>query len=823
MQNNTDRLDKTKEIPEVHTKNDSPDIHKDQQSMFDAEDAFSESMVVEKKDVEINSVPEGGDTVVFDIPEKKEITAKELEGSAREYYDATHSDSIEEKVNELCKLASEGFADEEVSEEVLVVEKAVIEAEEKKRKKERKLRRKGVISDEDMQMLSEGLSFDKMEIEIPEKPEMPDDSNVVENVFADTPEQEDDDVKEYLPENGVTYDNPLGTADDVDAEGEAEEDEDEDEVIKALGGNPSRAGITFESVFGDDEPEAEYTDRDDEPEILSGLRKNAILSAVSVILTLVVTAICTYFELASGTKLAHPAIFEAGKFGVTYVMCMLQLMFITIIFNLDGIKRAFRGLRPKKPSAEGFCAAAVIVCTLHSILSAILVSDRPELRSFCSAGCLAVLLLSVNSFVKAYTSLTAFCYAASKSPKLSSVDLDRESGEAKAFEKFLNDDKDATLFTVGKSDFVKGFFKKCMTVPKASKNTVKMIAAVLVLAIASGVALGFIKGAYAGVCTFTTICLASLPVNALIATALPFFTASARVKKYQTAFIGEAACDAYETTAIVSFDDTEVFPQKSVKVSSIRTYGDNRIDKVILYMAKIFEKVEGPLSYVFANSVQSLDDKDVTVQITEHFSDGIGARIDAREVLVGTESFMKLYDIETPEDNIDESFIRSLGSIMYMSVDGKLAAKFYIKYTIARSFEGLLHSFYDAGICVGIKTLDPCITNEIVCGNLKGSNYPVSVIKMHKEKQDGGIAEETYGSIISLSGVHNFLRGFIKLDNLRNVYRSNTVISTIAAITGIIASLVLNVTGIFPIGVGSLILFQLVWCLPTVVFSFLSK
>ena len=61
-------------------------------------------------------------------------------------------------------------------------------------------------------------------------------------------------------------------------------------------------------------------------------------------------SIFSFFELASGTKLAHPAIFEAGKFGVTYVMCMLQLLFITVIFNLDGIKRAFRGLRPKKPS-----------------------------------------------------------------------------------------------------------------------------------------------------------------------------------------------------------------------------------------------------------------------------------------------------------------------------------------------------------------------------------------------------------------------------------------------------------------------------------------
>lgn len=820
MQNNTDGMNgKTKEIPSVNEKkaeNVNPDIHEDQQSLFE-EGAFSESMLVEKSDVEINSEPEykGGDTAVFEIPEKqKEVSAKELQDSAKNYFDANHKDSIEDKIDELCKLADKGFDDVEESDDGLDVEKVAVVIDENKKKRDRKLRRKGVILDDDIEMLTGGISSpEASEESVEEVKEYIPENNQVQNDFEEVSD-------ESVPDEsmGTEHKNPLGLYDDSEDEEPLDETE-EDKLIKALGG--TKKHLTFEAVFGDDEPEIEYTDRNQEPSILADLRKNAIFSAISVVVTLVLSLICFYFEAASGTKLPHPAIFEAGKFGVTYSMAMLQIMLICVIFNLDGIKRAFRGLRPSKPSAEGFCGAAVVVCALHSILSAILASDSPDLKSFCCVGCLSLLFLSVNSFIKAQTTLTAFCYAASKTTKLSSVDIGKDSGEAKAFEKYL--DKDTKLITVGKSSFVNGFFKKCMAVPRVSRKTFKLTLSVIIASLVAGVVCGILRNAYSGICAFTTVCLAALPVNALISTALPFFCASSKAKKTQTAFIGEAACDTYESAGVISFDDTEVFPQKSVKVSSIRTYGDNRIDKVILYMARIFDKVEGPLSFVFANSVQSLEDKDMDVQILEHFSDGICARIDGKEVLVGTESFMRLYDIDPPLDNIDESFTRSLGSIMYMSVDSVLAAKFYIKYTMARGFENILRSFYDAGICVGIKTSDPCITNEIVCGNLKGSNYPVAVIRKNGEKKDGGVSESTEGAVISLSGVHSFLGGFIRLDNLRNVYRSNTVISIFSLIVGALLSLVLNITGIFEIGIGVLILFQLVWCIPTVLFSILSR
>ena len=809
MQTNTDPMNKTREIPEVSVNDKAENAAAKDKDYDGTQEAFSESMVVEKQNVDIDSSPaDAAATAEFVFPKKDAVDAKELQGTAKEYFDATHMGSIEDRIGELCKLAENGFELDEETFEEEEEDSAKSRRKKRKEKKKEKKRKRGHVSDDDMEMLSGSFVNEAA-------PDMPLNFN---NSFEETEEETLDEqpAAEETETNGTEHVNPLGEEDFADDGEETEEDK----LMKALGGTSAHFK-TFEAVFGDDEPDEEYTSKEQEESLIKRLRTNAIFSAISVVVTLFVTALCVYFEGVSETKIPHPAIFEAGKYGVTYAMSMLQLMFVCVLFNLDGMKRAFRGLRPSKPSAEGFCAVTVAVCTLHSILSAALVSSDPSLISFCSVGCVALLVLSVNSFIKAYTTLTSFCIVASKAAKITSINLERDSGEAVSFEKYL--DGETTVFTVGKSDFVEGFFKKTVATPAAAKNTVKISGIVVLSALAVGILCGFLSGLYNGVCAFTTVCLAAIPVNALLSTALPFLFATARAKKTQTAFIGEAACDAYESTGVVSFDDTEVFPARNVKVSSIRTYGDNRIDKVILYMAKVFEKAQGPLSFVFSNSVQSIEDGATDVQITELFADGISARIDGREVLVGTEAFMKLYDIETPVDNIDESFTKSLGSIMYMSVDGALASKFYIKYTMNRNFEKVLRSFYDAGICVGIRTLDPCITTELVCGNLKGTNYPVSVIKNAPGNASLPNETETDGAMVTLSSVHNFLKGFIRLDNLRNVYRSNTVISLFVAIVGALIAAALNVTGVSLLGALFIIVFQIIWCIPTILFSIFSK
>ncbi len=824
MQDNKERLENEDVSVE---KEEISEVMENQESLFGDDEVFTEAIVVEKEEIPVNSsADEGektpssnGDTAVFSFAKEKhqhsaigheELTVSDIESSAKDYYNANHAGDIENKVKELRSLANGGFDGADSSSADVFVPVSD-EADDDKKKDKKKKKKRGYVSNEDMELLS-GLGGETLH----PSTTFSDKTQEIDEVVTEVAE------KEKIPVNQEDFDQAV-EFDEVD-DGITEE---EKQLFVALGGKEENAGEHFkkyENMYEDDDDEDEYTSREQDGTILMTLRKKAMRGMLSAFVTLVTAMVCIYFETAATTSLPNPAVLEAGKFGVTYSMTMLQLLFLCVLFNLDGMGRAFKALRPSKANAEGFAAAAFCVCTLHSVVSCIVAGTDISLRSYCSAGCIAIVLLSLNSFFKAQTTLSSFCIAASKKPKFSCEALDRACDESVCLESLL--DKDSFAVTVGKSDFVEGFFKKVRKNPAAAADSAKRILIVEVVALFIGVVSGLLAwGFYEGFTAFTVVSLVSLPVNGLLATSLPFFKANSKAMDTQTAYIGEAVCDAYEDANVISFDDTEVFPPKGVKVSSIKTYENNRIDKVILYMARIFDELRGPLSFVFANSVQNIDEVVGNAQIKEVLDNGIKAEIDGKRILVGKSDFMTENGLVPVVDNIDEAFLSSMGNIIYMSLDGSLAAKFYIKYAINKEFEGMLRSFYDTGVGVGIKTLDPGITKEFIEGFLRNTNYPIVVISKTKEYAGvSTVAENTKSTIISLSGVHNFLKGFIRADKLRNIYRTNFSFGFISMILGF----VISAAGVLLLGSGAMsvlfvAVFQIIWCFPAILISAFSK
>lgn len=866
MQENKERLEARDEQVQ-NDKEEISDVMANQTSLFDNDEVFTEAMVVEKQPVDIDSTPDsssetkengtGGDTAIFTFAKDKakteeishdELTVADIESSAKDYYNANHADDIEDKVKELCDLANTEFSDNG-GETALggAVEEYL---DEKIRKEKKKKKRKGFVSNDDMELLSSdesSVTLNRAAVEeaaarmsSEQEVDARTDEEIVftQEATVENPVREEVEINSEpdreieLDEEEIAEAEQMAQQEENDgsvdeAEYEGEEDDGEKQLFTALGGEDTDSEEylkKYEELYSDDTVEYEYTSKEQDGYILMNLRKSAMSCMSKMMFTLIAFIVCLYFETAAVTSIPGPAFLEAGKFGVTYSMAMLQIMFIGVILNLDGLKRAFKGLRPSKSSVESFAAIICIVCTLHSVLSAIFVGTDPSLRSFCAVGCFALFMLSVNSFIKAQTTLSAFCVVASKKTKYACRELDRNVEEAAAFENYL--DEDSVIVTVGKSSFVEGFFKKIQKIPYTSKCSFKRICTALCVSAVFGVVYGFISAdLYSGICGFTVVSLMSLPVSTLLMTALPFFNASSKLYETQTAFIGEAVCDAYDDTNVISFDDTEVFNPKAVKVSSIKTYGDNRIDKVIVYMARIFDEAKGPLSYVFANSVQDIDEAVGKARIEHFYSGGIKASIDERVVLVGTGEYMLENEFVPVEDNIDETFTGSMGSIMYMAIDGTLAAKFYIKYSVNTEFEKTLRAFYDAGVCVAVKTLDPCVTTELVSGFLKGSNYPFAVVNKGSEgTQMSAVSEKTDGTVVSLSGVHNFIKGFIKADKLRNIYRTNSVFTAIASVLGfVISALAVVLLDNLVAGVFFMVVLQFIWCLPLMIVSAFSK
>ncbi len=732
-----------------------------------------ESEMQALQNVTEETVPENaaqaGDTL--EIPAVgKDDNALDIEKDAKAYYTSHHSESIEDKIKNLRENAANGFAKE--SEDAMT------------------------------------------------------DGVAVETALEDTNDPSKDDTKEApVVGEAKSYDMSqlisLLKGNDVAADNKKENVEperlpDEDDEYE-IGIHNSELYDDVNEYYHD----FEFTDKSQAPALFRSFRKSAVVASIAMILTLITTGICIWFELfhAAGLPFAH--MMHPGRYGRIYAMVCLELLALCTFFNFDGLARGLRKFSFKRPAPEAAAVLSTVLCAVHTILTAVVAYESTSYKTFCFAGCFVLLILSVNTFIKAYTRFKAFSVALSKRPKLTTESLDHLAKEYSVFAKYLSDDTEA--LAVSETDEVADFVKNTYTVPAASSSCNVLMYVMLALSVATCLINAFFmqRGAYEAVTGGVFVFLFAYPVSMLAATAFPYFVTSIRAAKLHSVILGEAAADVYENAGVLSFDDTEVFSPKAVKVTSIKTYNDHRIDKVIVSMARIFHKLGGPLSYVFASSLQEEPDLDEPVRVVESSAEGLHLKVGEEDVLFGTSTYMRLYDIETPADPIDETEMRSLTSILFLVSNGELAAKFYIRYTPSRQFETVLRGLYDAGICAGVLTCDPGIDDQLIEGSLKSANYPIRVIHKNIRPQDEPKAK-LCGTVLSISSIHNFLRTFIMLDKLSSVYRSTVTLSVIGSVIGLIASVFLVLAnGAMPLG--TLIAFQAFWLVPQILVSVFSK
>ena len=415
-----------------------------------------------------------------------------------------------------------------------------------------------------------------------------------------------------------------------------------------------------------------------------------------------------------------------------------------------------------------------------------------------------------------------FRIIASKRPKYAACALKGGTREADEFYKYLLEDSD--IYTVKRTNFIDGFVER--TEKRASfEDSLNFIVPLILFA---GAALFVVMHALgseiaAAYSAFSVLVAASVPATAFFMVTLPVVSANRVGTKHSAAFLGTAVAEEYANASVLSFADTEVYPASLVKITNIRMYGDYRIDAVLTELAKLFGYVGGPLSKVLSATLSENVEKPSLIRVIESANDGLCVAMEGRNYFVGKRSYMRRYRFEAPIDDGDEIYERGVGSVMYVVINEKLAAKLYVKYTINPLFDSLLKDMYKAGLCLGVKTLDPNINNDLISKGIKFRKCPISVLRGIDPDDVAGEAESVNSGVVCNSTLHNFLKMFSLCDKIRHVTKSNVIISIISVFLSFVIVTFLAVTGgITAITSLHAAAFQLFWLVPVWLISFLT-
>lgn len=529
----------------------------------------------------------------------------------------------------------------------------------------------------------------------------------------------------------------------------------------------------------------EYTDRAQNTEILTRFKSEYYWGIGRIALAVIMFIALFWVENCGMFGKQLPAFMRPESYPIVYAM--IDLQFIVICGALVG-RQLITGLKNMvtfKPTPECITAFSLILSVIYTVLTCFIAPRSGfALYNLPTAG--AVVLALIYEFMNLKRAVFGFNIVSSKRKKfvVSPVSDATETLEREIFSEYVP--ADSKIIRIAKTDFVDGFFSK-VEGEQIPRPIIGILIPVVLVIAAAFFFLGYFRtqSIYMSfTMAFLTI-TATLPLSAFVIYSLPYYRASKRAYDCDSAVIGDSAFSDFAGSAVISFEDKEVFPKGGVKVTSIKVYGNNRIDEIIYNLASAFMKVGGPLADVFSQATHDLGHSE-NVEIEAVEEDGFTVTIDDASVSLGKASFMERQDFEIPYDPEDKRIEAATIGILYISYHGELTAKVYVQYTIDNEFEKILNQLYKTGMCVGIKSFDPNIDDMLLAKKLGAMKYPVKVIRSKTVEDIPHTSPRCDSGIVSKRSVKELLKTVASCERVGSAIRTSFIFKVLAMLLGVV-------------------------------------
>ncbi|MBQ8288050.1 MAG: hypothetical protein IJX76_04680 [Clostridia bacterium] len=553
---------------------------------------------------------------------------------------------------------------------------------------------------------------------------------------------------------------------------------------------------------------------DEKKQIAADYRKKLWKMRGGILLLLLLSVFALIWENADAIGFGLPDFLNQARFPavsgwIAIQLAVLGAVLVPEVFNVG--KKDGRNVAP-----IGLFAVMLVVHTAYVVIRMLLVSDEPML-TFClpvlSSGVLAK-LCSYGAIKREYL---AFAIAFSSKEKYTLRLL--EGADANLERSALRDHmpEETRYFAVERVRSVLGF-KREMRARSSVKRPVKLLT---VLALLVGVGFGMMfwsstKSLNTALSVGVGGFFLAMPLSLLYVFYAPLTTLSTGARRNNAAVMGERALDEYAPPSVVTFQDSEVFPPEQVQLVGVKVFGEADLSKVIGYASAIFCATGGSLGEMFSLVVSDTGytaDMDF-ITVSEN---GVEAAVDGELVLVGSRSFLREAGIKVPSDDRD---LASDTAVMYMAISREAVARLEVSYEMDEDFEGIAQNLFRSGVCVAIKTFDPNINRAFMEKRIRwSSDMPLTVIR-GKEKKDRILRREAAESIL-LSRTQRGLFETVKFcrttRHLIQIGVGLAVLSLLAAVP--IYWLILKMVGTGQVTSLNLMIYQLIWLLPTLVIT----
>ena len=490
-----------------------------------------------------------------------------------------------------------------------------------------------------------------------------------------------------------------------------------------------------------------------------------------------------------------------GIFTNTAVLASIDLLAVVLcaIASIRPIVTGVKNIWEGRVLPEFFLAISFVLFFLYGNILYILRIEEPRFIGFAIAVFALVSALSDYGRIKA--DFSAFRLLASAGDKLAaSVSETRTSVSETDALADLSAGENTRLISMKKIDFATGFTARTSCRCENSVRNLILLIAASVLSLTASVVTGILMQSVAD--AFVALCLSFvciLPSGLLLLHTLPFATLSRRTQKQHSVVVGEVSAHEYCDADAIAFEDVEAFSARNVRVQQIKLYGaDTALDRVLYQVAAAFSVVGGPLDGVFRSSTAELGLASDTALLRAG-EGGFVAAVEGHEIMLGRGEYMLENGVRMYYDADDERQIAGgKVNIMFAADNGKLTAKFYIRYKMDEEFERNVELLHRKGMRTVLRTYDPNIRAEMIEKISYVSRFDIRVVRKTVVQLGDFATERQNSGIVTRGSTQNVVATVLLCRRTAKLIRILSAVGFGIAAVGVALASVLAAFGILP-------------------------
>lgn len=501
----------------------------------------------------------------------------------------------------------------------------------------------------------------------------------------------------------------------------------------ALGGteeesNAPEEELPPEEIFQDDLDD--YTG----PQDIESIRHELRGDMRELLLRTMVTGLCSIMLIVVGFFCEFHVFGDILVPGVplyiTYMIVNMVLYLVAMIFCLRTIGNGLRGLIHLQANADSGLAAASIAVLAQNIMLCFCY-DQVSSGSLHVYATLVVLALFLNSWGK----LSMLRRIFSNFRFVSSVD---EKWAVQLFDQYntaLRLSKgcvvDAPVIAYQRRTHFLSHFLAHSYEPDPAENSAQTLAPIGVLA-SLALCVGCLvltKDVPAAISAMSAGMCVCVPFTALLSVNLPMSRLCQTARRFGSMLCGYKAVDRFSRVNALMIDSHDLFPEGAVVLSGIHTFGQQRIDEALLDATALAAKVGGELNDVLSAVIRNRQEHLPRVE-RPVYEDGRGAVgwVNGRRIMVGNRDLLAAHHIDPPSRDFENQHKAGGQELLYLAVGGELVALFQLQYRIDARRIRQLQNMELSGISLIVRTRNPHITREFLCGRMKLDENSVKVL-----------------------------------------------------------------------------------------------